>query len=34
VVGPGASIGVSNELDHGLRIAADQQIPDKALRFS
>jgi mannose-1-phosphate guanylyltransferase len=34
VVGPGASLGVSNELDHGLRIAADQRIPDKALRFS
>jgi NDP-sugar pyrophosphorylase family protein len=34
VVGPGASIGVTNELDHGLRIAAGQQIPDKALRFS
>ena len=34
VVGPGASLGVSNELDHGLRIAAGQDIPDKALRFS
>ncbi len=34
VVGPGASLGTSNELDHGLRLAADQQIPDKALRFS
>ena len=33
VVGPGASLGASNELDHGLRIAADQQIPDRALRF-
>jgi NDP-sugar pyrophosphorylase family protein len=34
VVGPGASLGTSNELDHGLRIAADQRIPAKALRFS
>jgi mannose-1-phosphate guanylyltransferase len=34
VVGPGASLGISNELDHGLRIGADQRIPDKALRFS
>ena len=34
VVGPGVSLGTSNELDHGLRIAADQKIPDEALRFS
>ena len=34
VVGPGASLGGGNELDHGLRIGAEQQIPDKALRFS
>ena len=34
VVGPGASIGAGNELDHGLRIGADQRIPEKALRFS
>jgi len=34
VVGPGASLGRGNELDHGLRIGADQRIPDEALRFS
>ncbi len=34
VVGPGVSLGASNELDHGLRIGADQRIPDEALRFS
>jgi NDP-sugar pyrophosphorylase family protein len=34
VVGPGASVGAGNELDHGLRIGADQRIPEKALRFS
>ena len=34
VVGPGASLGTGNELDHGLRIAADQAIPDRALRFT
>jgi UDP-3-O-[3-hydroxymyristoyl] glucosamine N-acyltransferase len=34
VVGPGASIGDGNELDHGLRVAADQRIPAKAIRFS
>ena len=34
VVGPGASLGAENMLDHGLRIGADQRIPDKALRFS
>jgi mannose-1-phosphate guanylyltransferase len=34
VVGPGASLGAGNELDHGLRIGADQRIPEKALRFS
>jgi mannose-1-phosphate guanylyltransferase len=34
VVGPGATIGRGNALDHGLRIGADQSIPDEALRFS
>jgi mannose-1-phosphate guanylyltransferase len=34
VVGPGASLGAANELDHGLRIAAEQAIPDRALRFT
>ncbi len=34
VVGPGASLGSGNELDHGLRIGAGQRIPEKALRFS
>jgi len=34
VVGPGATIGSGNALDHGLRIGADQVIPDQALRFS
>jgi mannose-1-phosphate guanylyltransferase len=34
VIGPGASIGSANELDHGLRIGADQRIPDQALRFT
>jgi mannose-1-phosphate guanylyltransferase len=34
VVGPGASLGRGNTLDHGLRIGADQTIPDEALRFS
>jgi mannose-1-phosphate guanylyltransferase len=34
VVGPGASIGAENELDHGLRIGAGQIIPDRALRFA
>jgi mannose-1-phosphate guanylyltransferase len=34
VVGPGALLGAGNELDHGLRIGADQRIPEKALRFS
>jgi mannose-1-phosphate guanylyltransferase len=34
VIGPGASLGTANELDHGLRVGADQRIPDKALRFS
>ena len=34
VVGPGASLGIGNELDHGLRIAAEQNIPDRALRFT
>ena len=34
VVGPGAVLGAGNELDHGLRVGADQRIPDSALRFS
>jgi mannose-1-phosphate guanylyltransferase len=34
VVGPGARLGQGNELDHGLRIGADQAIPDEALRFT
>jgi mannose-1-phosphate guanylyltransferase len=34
VVGPGASLGPGNELDHGLRIGADQHIPERALRFT
>lgn len=34
VVGPGASLGGGNALDHGLRIGADQTIPDHALRFA
>jgi len=34
VVGPGAVVGRGNVLDHGLRIGAEQRIPDEALRFS
>jgi mannose-1-phosphate guanylyltransferase len=34
VVGPGARVGDGNVLDHGLRIGADQTIPNEALRFS
>jgi mannose-1-phosphate guanylyltransferase len=34
VVGPGASLGGGNVLDHGLRIGAGQSIPEKAIRFS
>ena len=34
VVGPGARVGAGNVLDHGLRVGADQHIPDEALRFS
>jgi len=34
VIGPGAALGAGNELDHGLRVGADQRIPEKALRFS
>ena len=34
VVGPGATLGAQNELDHGLRIGAGQLIPEQALRFS
>jgi len=34
VVGPGASLGGRNVLDHGLRIGAGQRIPEGALRFA
>jgi mannose-1-phosphate guanylyltransferase len=34
VVGPGASLGAGNVLDHGLRIGAGQRIPERAMRFS
>jgi mannose-1-phosphate guanylyltransferase len=34
VVGPGASVGGGNVLDHGLRVGAGQAIPDRALRFA
>jgi mannose-1-phosphate guanylyltransferase len=34
VVGPGAKLGRGNALDHGLRIGADQEIPELALRFT
>jgi mannose-1-phosphate guanylyltransferase len=34
VVGPGAALGRNNVLDHGLRVGADQHIPDDALGFS
>jgi mannose-1-phosphate guanylyltransferase len=34
VVGPGASVGGGNALDHGLRVGAGQRIPEGALQFS
>jgi mannose-1-phosphate guanylyltransferase len=34
VVGPGSKLGRGNTLDHGLRVSADQTIPDEALNFS
>lgn len=34
VVGPGATVRAGNVLDHGLRIGAGQEIPERALRFS
>jgi len=34
VVGPGATVGPHNVLDHGLRIGAGQTIPEEALRFA
>jgi mannose-1-phosphate guanylyltransferase len=34
VVGPGAVLGPGNELDHGLRVGADQRIPPSAIRFT
>ena len=33
-VGPGATLGDGNVLDHGLRVGAGQSIPSEALRFS
>jgi mannose-1-phosphate guanylyltransferase len=34
VVGPGAAVGRDNVLDHGLRVGADQRVPDDTLHFS
>jgi mannose-1-phosphate guanylyltransferase len=34
VVGPGANVGKGNVLDYGLRVGAEQTIPDDALRFA
>jgi mannose-1-phosphate guanylyltransferase len=34
VVGPGAHIGEGNTLDGGLRVAADAEIPPRALSFT
>ena len=34
VLGPGAWLGAGNVLDHGLRVGADQRIPEGALQFS
>ncbi len=34
VVGPGATLGKGNMLDHGIRIGADETIADDTLRFS
>lgn len=34
VLGPGATLGVGNTLEYGLRVAADTGIPDGALSFS
>jgi len=34
VVGPGSTIGDGNQLDHGLRVGADIEIPAGAVRFS
>jgi len=34
VVGPGATVGGGNVLDHGLRVGAGERIPEGALRFS
>jgi UDP-3-O-[3-hydroxymyristoyl] glucosamine N-acyltransferase len=33
VVGPAASLGGDNHLDHGVRVAADVVIPEGALTF-
>jgi len=34
VVGPGARVGEANTLDGGLRVAADAEIPPRALSFA
>jgi len=34
VVGPGAVVGAGNELNHGVRVGAGQEIPDRALAFA
>ncbi|HEY7380733.1 MAG TPA: NDP-sugar synthase [Gaiella sp.] len=34
VVGPGATLGAGNTLDHGLRVGAETTIPARALRFA
>ena len=34
VVGPDAVVGAGNELDHGVRVGAGQEIPDRALAFA
>ncbi len=34
VVGPGATLGSDNHLDHGLCVGAGATIPEEALRFS
>ena len=34
VVGPGAKLGKGTVLDYGLRVGAEQTIPDDALRFA
>jgi mannose-1-phosphate guanylyltransferase len=34
VIGPDAVVGAGNELDHGVRVGAGQQIPDRSLGFA